>query len=75
MIKGFTDSAFIYCSAEDGCWIAHSLRNDQSRTGIDMAHALVDLIQGFDNVLALADEDDSIAYLREAPADIRERAA
>jgi hypothetical protein len=74
-IEHFEDSALIYHSQENGCWIAHSLRTDQVGTGIDMGHALADLIRGVDGLLELAREDETMAYLREAPADIRARAA
>ena len=60
-----------------GRWLLDyiSLRTDQVGTGIDMGHALADLIRGVDGLLELAREDETMAYLREAPADIQARAA
>jgi hypothetical protein len=74
-VKSFTDRALIYHSPDDGCWIAHSLRTDQIGTGVDMGRALADLIRAIDQLLDLADEDETIAYLREAPQEIQDRAA
>ena len=71
----FKDVAFIYRSQEDDCWIAHSLRTDQIGTGIDMGRALADLIRGIDSLLQIAAEDGTVAYLREAPKEIQDRAA
>lgn len=74
-VKNFEDTALIYHSQEDGCWIAHSLRTDQIGTGVDMGRALADLIRGIDSLLEVAREDETMAYLREAPDDIKARAA
>jgi hypothetical protein len=74
-IEAFKDTAFIYHSEEDGCWIAHSLHTDQVGTGVDMGRALADLVRGIDQLMELAQEDETIAYRREAPAEIQERAA
>jgi hypothetical protein len=74
-LPGFTDSVVIYHSTDDNCWIAHSLRTDQVGTGVDMGRALADLIQGIDQLLEIASEDVTVAYLREAPADVRAIAA
>jgi len=67
----FTDQAVIYHSAEDGCWIAHSLRTDQLGTGADMTRALADLIRAIHQVLDVSAADETIAFLREAPAPIQ----
>lgn len=72
-IKPFNDTAIIYYSEDDGCWIAHSLRTDQVGTGVDMGRALADMIRGIDGLLDLARADETIAYQREAPAEIQER--
>ena len=70
-MEGFKDTAIIYHSVEDGCWIAHSLRTDQIGTGEDMIQAFADLIRGIDGLLEIAGEDETIAYLREAPEEIQ----
>lgn len=71
----FSDTAVIYHSPEDGCWIAHSLKTDQIGTGEQVVDALADLIRGVHAVLRLARKDHSIAYLRAAPSEIKRRAA
>ncbi|MGC9261671.1 MAG: hypothetical protein ACP5I8_16525 [Phycisphaerae bacterium] len=70
----FSDTAVIYHSTEDNCWIAHSLRTDQIGTGERVVDALADLIRGVRAVLRLAQKDESIAYLREAPPEIKKLA-
>jgi hypothetical protein len=74
-IPPFEDSALIYFSAEDKCWIAHSLRTDQIGTGVDMGRAFADLIRGIDNLLDIAEEDETVDYLRDAAPEIVELAA
>lgn len=71
----FSDKAVIYHSPEDGCWIAHSLKTDQIGTGDQVIDALADLIRGVRAVLRLAEKDESIAYLRDAPGEIKKLAA
>jgi hypothetical protein len=73
-MKPFSETAVIYCSPEDGCWIAHSLRTDQIGTGLDMGRALAALIRGIDSILEIAAEDETVAYLREAPREIQKMA-
>lgn len=74
-IPPFRDAAVIFFSQEDGCWIAHSLRTDQCGTGVGIAYALADLIRAVDQVCEIAREDETVAYLREAPQDIQKMAA
>lgn len=71
----FSDTAVIYHSQEDNCWIAHSLRTDQIGTGDQVVDALADLLRGVRAVLRLAEKDESIAYLREAPGEIKKLAS
>ena len=71
---GFADTVVIYYSREDRCWVAHSLRTDQIGTGNRIVDALADVMRAVDQVCALAASDSSIAYLREAPAEIRKLA-
>ncbi len=73
-IPPFEDHVVIYHSAEDGCWIAHSLKMDQIGTGERIVDALADFIRCANALLKLADSDESIAYLREAPDAIKELA-
>jgi len=73
-IKPFSETAVLYYSPEDGCWIAHGLRTDQIGTGLDMGRALAALIRGIDSVLEIAAEDETVAYLREAPRGIQKMA-
>jgi hypothetical protein len=70
-IPSFQESAVIYFSPEDNCWIANGLVTDQVGTGVDMGRALADLICGVDRLIQLAREDETIEYIREAPAEIR----
>ena len=74
-IQPFADVAVLYHSPADGGWVAHSLRTDQVGTGDDMVRALADLIRGVNGLLAEAAADPTVAYLREAPADIPALAA
>jgi hypothetical protein len=74
-IAGFKDTLVIYHSQEDGCWIAHSLRTDQIGTGVDMGRALADAIRGIDQLLEIAKEDETVAYLREAAPKIQDMAS
>lgn len=70
----FTDTTYIYFSPEDCCWVAHSLRTDQVGYGQDVVTALTDVIRAVDAVCKLAQEDETIAFLREAPDEIQVRA-
>ena len=67
----FQDEVVVYRSKQDGCWIAHSLRADQIGTGERVVEALADLIRAMRALTDLARRDESIAYLREAPADVQ----
>lgn len=66
------DTIVIYHSAEDGCWIGHSLRTDQIGTGGSVIEALADAIRAVDQVLDLAAHDKSIAAFREAPDEVKQ---
>jgi len=72
--RRFADKVVIYESREDGCWIAHSLRTDQIGTGDCVVEALADAIKAIDELVALAEEDGSVALFRPAPAKIRRMA-
>jgi hypothetical protein len=63
------EEAVIYFSEEDQCWIAHGLHADQIGTGERIVDALADFIKAVDQILDEAAKDESLAYLREAPAD------
>jgi hypothetical protein len=65
------DIAVLYRSEEDSVWVAHSLRTDQIGTGARIVDALADLIRAVDEVVAIAAGDATVAYLREAPAEIQ----
>jgi hypothetical protein len=71
----FDDDVVIYRSAEDGGWVAHSLRTDQIGAGDRIVDALAELIRAVHGLLHLAEEDETIAYLREAPAEVQDLAA
>ena len=73
-IPDFSDTLIIYFSKEDECWIAHSLRTDQIGTGERIVDALTDAIKAVHAVCKAAAEDETIAYLREAPEDVQTRA-
>ena len=66
------DTAVIYYSRADACWIAHSLRTDQIGTGGRIVDALADLIKAILQVCELAKKDQTIAVLRPAPKEIRD---
>src|SRR3982751_5626770 len=65
------ESAVIYHSREDECWIAHSLRTDQIGTGNRIVDALADLIRAVDQVRRVAKADRTVALHRDAPKDIQ----
>ena len=66
----FEDTLVIYHSADDRCWIAHSLETDQVGTGNSIVDAMADAIKAVHQVFALAREDRTIAYRRRAPREI-----
>jgi hypothetical protein len=74
-IDKIEETAVIYFSPEDNCWVANGLLTDQVGTGVDMGRALADLMRGVDQLFELAAEDESIAYLREAPQEIKDKVA
>src|SRR5437762_5336424 len=65
------DEVVLYRSEQDRCWIAHSLRTDQIGAGQRVVEALADLIRAMRAVTELARDDDSVAYLRDAPAEVQ----
>ena len=67
----FLDEIVVYHSDEDGCWIAHSLRTDQIGTGDCVVHALADGLRAVQQVRDLAETDNAIAVMREAPAEVQ----
>lgn len=69
------DSVVIYWSEDDGRWIAHSLKTDQVGTGDRIVDALADVLNAVKSVCEEAEKDPTLAVLRDAPHDIRERAA
>jgi hypothetical protein len=64
-------NCLIYFSSEDDCWIAHSLHTDQLGTGDCPTEALADLVQGLENLFAIAAEHPDIEIFREASQDIK----
>jgi hypothetical protein len=73
-LPSITDRIVVYFSPEDQCWIAHSLRMDQIGTGERIVDAMATLIRGASAVLECAAEDETLAYLREAPEEIQQKA-
>jgi hypothetical protein len=71
---GYLDECVIYESAEDGCWIAHSLATDQIGTGGCVLEALVDVWKAVRQVLELAEQEPDVQPVRRAPARIRRMA-
>jgi len=71
--KALQDVAVIYFSPEDEGWIAHSIYTDQIGWGTTPTNALAELIGVVDKLLALAAQDESVAYLQKAPDEIFER--
>jgi hypothetical protein len=65
------ESAVIYHSDEDECWIAHGLHTDQIGTGDRLVTALADLMKAVHSVCELAATDETISYLRPAPPEIQ----
>ena len=65
------DECLVYWSADDNCWIAHSLLTDQIGTGDCVVHAIADLLQAVKGLLELAAEDDTIQVLKPAAAEVR----
>ena len=68
------DEVVVYYSADDGCWIAHSLHTDQIGTGDRIVDSMAALVRGISAILKLAEADETIAFLREAPARIQKLA-
>lgn len=68
------ESAVIYLSDEDKCWIAHSLRTDQIGTGARIVDALADVLKAVQLIREEAEKDATLAVLREAPKEIQEMA-
>ncbi len=66
------DEVVIYPNHEDGGWIAHSLRTDQIGIGDSIVESLADVMRAVDQVCRAAEKDETLAYLREAPGDIKE---
>ncbi|MGA2501239.1 MAG: hypothetical protein ABSH20_26165 [Tepidisphaeraceae bacterium] len=73
--KALIDRLIVYHSAEDDCWIAHSLRTDQLGTGDCIVDAMADALKAIRQVAALAARDKTVALFREAPRDIQQLAA
>lgn len=69
-----SDTAVVYHSDEDNCWIAHSLRTDQIGSGEKIVEALSDLLCAVDQVRQIAEEDPSVDFYRQAPAQIQQKA-
>ena len=65
------ESAVIYFSDEDGCWIAHGMHTDQIGTGARIVDALADFMKAINQVIEESAKDPTLTYLREAPAEIR----
>ena len=72
--KALRDVMVIYRSAEDDCWIAHSLATDQLGTGQGIVEALADGIRAVEQVREFAKSNPSIAVQRKAPKAIQELA-
>jgi len=60
----------IHWSKQDDCWIAHSLHTDQIGHGAGPLYALADMLKAVQNVMALANEDETIQPWREAPGHV-----
>lgn len=67
----FQDQGVIYQSPSDGDWIAHSLQTDQIGYGQSIVEALADAIKAVDQVCRAAEQDETPAYLRPAPPEVR----
>jgi hypothetical protein len=70
-ITPFKDECVIYYSQEDRAWIAHSLYTDQLGYGDCVVDAIVDLLVGTRNILALYEKDPDIEVQRQAPPEIQ----
>jgi len=64
----------VYYSLSNEFWVAHGLHVDQIGTGISMLSALVDFLVGVENLKDLANKREDIAFWREAPKKIKDRA-
>jgi hypothetical protein len=69
-ITPFKDECVIYYSTEDASWIAHSLNTDQMGFGDCVVDALVDLMVGLQNLLALA-QKENVEVIVQAPPEIQ----
>ena len=68
------DKLVVYWADDDAVWVGHSLRTDQIGVGDSPVEALADAIKAVLQVKELADEDETIALFRDAPADIQRMA-
>jgi len=66
------DEVVIYQSPSDGDWIAHSLQTDQIGYGQSIVEALADAIKAVDQVCHAAEQDETLAYLRQAPQEVKD---
>jgi hypothetical protein len=67
------ESAVIYFSHEDNCWIAHGLHTDQIGTGVRIVDALADFLKAVEQICEEGEKDRTLAVLREAPPEIKAR--
>ncbi len=70
-LSSFKDKCVIYYSRADHAWIAHSLRTDQLGYGECVVDALVDLLIGTRNLLALKRKDPDIELFHSPPPKIK----
>jgi hypothetical protein len=70
-VRCFIDTFAIYYSAQDECWIAHSLRTDQFGTGDCVVNALVDGMKAVDEIIELAKRKPGIQVFSDAPPEIQ----
>lgn len=73
-ITPFNDTCILYYSKSDDSWIAHSLHTDQIGTGGSLLDALVDIMTGLNDLVALNKKDKSISLFRKAPEKIQKLA-
>jgi hypothetical protein len=67
------ETTVIYFSEEDDCWIAHGIHTDQIGTGSRIVDALADFLKAIEQICEEAAKDPTLAYLREAPPEIKEK--
>ena len=70
-MTSFNDTCIMYFSKVDNTWIAHSLHTDQIGTGNNLLDALIDIMIGLNDLIALKNKDKSILLFREAPEKIQ----